>query len=181
MKQLIWKPLIYNDLPLSNYEMSEDGQIKSLAREITRKDGTTIWKNDFIISSRTNKIQPHPFSDCKDDNGKTQSVYIARALYLTFIGPTDDYVTFKDRNPKHIKIKNLITITHSELQIRNMKDVPSRKMKLAKINKKNKYKSHALSDDIIKLIKTMTLSKIKISEIKRILNVSRSSIIKYTT
>jgi len=177
-----WKILIYNGIKYPYYQVSNQGRIRSVGHyEEYLRHGKPCrrYRNGRIIAIRHSKLEDYYFTSLRDPDKKIKTIYIHKAVYETFIGPVKDYVTHIDGNVQHNYMLNLKTITHSELQIKNMNKYPESKMRLATINKKNNYVPRIkLSQEKVRIIKN-NQNKLSIKEIAQKANCSISSVYKY--
>ena len=171
-----WKTLIYNDKLYYNYKISNEGRVKNI-------------DTGRILSSRTNKIQPHIFTEIfwfNDSISTRKSIYIHKAVAEAFVkNPKAKlYVSHKNNDYLDNTPNNLYWVTHSELQIRNMRNNPAARNRLRDINIKSGYynnvgTNNALTSAIISRIKKYTRIGRNAKYIAATLNISLSSVYKY--
>ena len=183
----IWKPLKYNDEFIQFHEISNFGRVRSIDHTIesyNRFGSYTRHVYGKLRKQRTNNIEPYLFFDynrIENNTKKTQSIYIHKAVYESFIGSTEGkYVSHRNGNTFDNNVTNLFLISHSELQVRNMQTHPEARWRLAKINKQNGFEwlRRDVNNHVIRAIRNLSTEK-NPKEIADILGISLSTVYKY--
>lgn len=110
-----WKPVVgYEGL----YEVSDHGNVRSLGRTVTKKNGQIYRRRGGPLKPRSG--QKYASVVLYDAEGATWTVRVHRLVILAFVGPIPDgmLVRHYDDNPRNNHLSNLAIGTHSE----NMRD-----------------------------------------------------------
>jgi hypothetical protein len=184
----VWKPLIYKNQKFPFYRISNLGRIASVSRFDIDKLGRKYFVNGKILTPRTNGVERYLFFDAmymdKNDQKKKKSLYIHRAVYESFISINDKlYVSHKNNETLDNRLSNLYTLTHSQLQLENLKKYPQNKWRLAKANKKNNYKplgrGQVMTENKILALRELS-RRYKMKVAADMLNISLSTAYKYS-
>lgn len=97
------------------YMISDEGDVRSVAREAPRRDGTTRIVHEKILRPSYHKAGYPQVVLCK--NGKTKSWPVHKLMAITWLGHVpsgfDEVVDHIDNNPKNNNLSNLQITTHS--------------------------------------------------------------------
>lgn len=142
----IWKDI---DNYEGYYQINNYGQVKSLDRYITRKDGVIQFKRGKLLTPIENDDGYYQIKLCK--NGKSSTYKVHKLVAETFLDKPDDYVlkqyevNHKDYDRKNNHVDNLEWLTHSE-NIQHSSNANRYKYRdFNGINNPN-YGNHKLSD-----------------------------------
>lgn len=147
---MIWKKLYYYDY----YEVSSEGQIRSIDRVIITSDGRTTFRSGKVLKSRFSKKNPHHFVSIRvleDDKIVRPTIYLQKAVADHFIKKPSEkhvYASNISKDYSDNRVENIIWITHAEL----IKSQPNRLANPTKgwTTRRAKYKNSTGSAEIPK-------------------------------
>lgn len=117
MEEEKWVKLYdYDGFMVSNY-----GNIKSLDRVVTCKDGRSLNIKGQLLTKRQVKPNSSPFVEVRKNTGVKKTVYVIRAVADHFVErPKKDtvYATPIDKDYTNTYYKNIKWITHRELMLK---------------------------------------------------------------
>ena len=98
----LWKPILGYE---GSYEVSNDGQVRSLDRVTTRADGRKYQLKGKLCSQAMISRGYTKVTLFKD--GKRKLHYVHRLMAVAFFGPSDELVRHLDDDKAHNHIENL--------------------------------------------------------------------------
>lgn len=161
MEKEIWKDILgYEGL----YQASTTGRVRSMDREITRKNGVKQFYFGRILKSNLNHTD-RPYVNLSKEN-KAKSYEIQRVMAITFLGerPKGYQVCHIDGNHRNNSINNLRYDTVSE----NSRD-------LYRVGRKNP-KGVLDIDKVLKIRKFYSTGKYFQKDLAKMFNVSQTQI-----
>lgn len=103
----IWKPVVgYED----SYEVSDQGNIRSIDRVITRNGRPSKLRGRVLTPVVTSK-----YGYLKVALGRNNQQFVHRLVMATFVGPCEGMdVDHRDGNPSNNRLSNLRYLSHAE-------------------------------------------------------------------
>jgi len=176
----MWTTLIYSGESFDSYQASWKGQIRSIDRWIVDKNGQDRFIKGRVLKPRFDISRKYYFCECVNSEGKRTTIYVHKAVFDSFSTERKTYVSHKDGDTTNNTLKNLYAVTHSELQVRNMRDYPENKIRLSKANyKSGYYKSMKTSEEKILKIKKLNALNVPVKRIAEKVGLSLSNTYKY--
>jgi len=106
----LWKPIPGYE---GKYEISDDGQVRSLARVVPTPKGSRLTQ-ELLLTARPNRCGYLCVHLSRD--GKTKNLTVHSLVAASFLGPRPEkaHVAHRDGNPANAKLGNLRYATPAE-------------------------------------------------------------------